>query len=238
VPPAAARIVRDRSKRQRFSVTRLSGQIVSHDLRDADAELDGNAKPGGDKWLEPLGLGTLVHAVLERARFGEPNPVREWCELLAPIHMDENESLAAAEAQAMVEGFLASPRCAELAAAKSVKREIEFLLRWPLDAGDSDLRFLQGYIDCIYRDAAGGWHLLDFKTNQTAGKKVSHVAEPYGLQLAVYALALEQALGVRPVDLVLHFLREGKEHRFPWDDASRAAAIEQIDQAIATSLVC
>jgi hypothetical protein len=237
IPPSAAPVTRDRTARQQFSVTRLAGTIVRHDGRAADEQGVAAELPGGGKWLEPLGLGSLAHAVLERARFGQPNPVREWCERLAPIHIEQNEAHAAAQAQEMVERFLASDRCAKLAAAQSVKREIEFLLRWPPDADGAPTRYLTGYIDCIYCDARGNWTLLDFKTNQTAGKDLSGVAQPYEMQLAVYALAMEQSLGAPPRELVLHFLREGKEHCFAWDGASRAAAIKQINSAIESARV-
>ncbi|MEX2170494.1 MAG: UvrD-helicase domain-containing protein [Pirellulales bacterium] len=236
VPPAAHGLAADRAMRQRFSVTQLSGKIVRHDGTGADADGPRAEAAGGGKWLDPLGFGTLVHAVLERARFGQKNPVRDWCELLAPLHMDDDESTAATKAEELVEKFLASPRCAELVSAASVKREIEFLLRWPLDANSPDAQFLQGYIDCIYRDAVGAWHLLDFKTNRVEGKDLSQVAEQYKMQLGVYALAIEQSLGVRPAKLVLHFLRPSKEHHFSWDEASRASAIAQINQAIADAM--
>jgi ATP-dependent helicase/nuclease subunit A len=238
VPPAARPLDAERKTRQQFSVTRLSGKIVRHDVDTADADGVAAELPAGGKWIEPLGLGTLVHAVLERVQFGQPNPVRQWCELLAPVHVELDELEAAAEAQRMVEKFLASPRCADLVASEMVKREIEFVLRWPLDATGSEARYLQGYIDCIYRDDDGTWHLLDFKTNQLAKKSVAQVAEPYRMQLAIYALAMEQFLGTPPRELVLHFLRNGKEYHFPWDDASRAAAIAQIENSIAATLVC
>ena len=59
--------------------------------------------------------------------------------------------------------------------------ELEFLLAWPPESSLADgsgngenkqqpinLRgslFIQGFIDCLYQDAAGDWRLLDYKTN-------------------------------------------------------------------------
>lgn len=237
VPSAAGELQPDRSARERFTVTRLSGEIVVQTAPDFQAAIDGTEAAGGGKWLDPLGLGTLVHAVLERVRFGQPNPIRQWCQLLAPMHMDGDEEEAAAEAEKMIESFLLSPRGRELASADCVIREIEFLLRWPLDSVDKS-RFLQGYLDCIYRDSNGSWHLLDFKTNRISDQSVAEVAVKYRLQLAVYALAMEKYLGDRPTELVLHFLRTGKEHWFSWDDESRKKAIDLIGRAIDSATMC
>ena len=49
------------------------------------------------------------------------------------------------------------------------------------------------------------------------------------MQMYVYALAAERALGEPPAELVLHFLRPGVEHVFPWNDAARTRAIEMVN---------
>ena len=41
------------------------------------------------------------------------------------------------------------------------------------------------------------------------------------MQLYVYAMAAEQALGTPPTELVLQLLRPGIEHMFPWNDTAR-----------------
>ena len=60
------------------------------------------------------------------------------------------------------------------------------------------------------------------------------VAEQYEMQMYVYAMAAERALGQPPAELVLHFLRPGIEHVFPWNDAARQRAIEMVNEAIAS----
>jgi ATP-dependent exoDNAse (exonuclease V) beta subunit len=205
--------------------------------------------------IDPRDFGSLVHHVLERIDFadsvlrGSPDPalaadgdrVRDWCEQLAPDHVLLNAAAAAREAEQMIARFVASPRGRQLAAASVVHREVEFLLAWPpednVDLPPSDSqRYLQGYIDCLYQDAAGDWRLMDYKTNDVPAAAVPHVAKQYEMQLYVYALVIERALGTPPRELVLHFLRPGVEHIVPWNAAARRRAMEMVNEAIAMSL--
>ena len=111
-------------------------------------------------------------------------------------------------------------------------RELEFLLRRPPgEAGDG--RMLQGFIDCLYQDRAGNWHLLDYKTNRVTAAAVPGVAAGYELQMSLYALAAEEVLGVSPASLVLSFLQPGVEHAVPWNAATRSHLIEQVNEALA-----
>ncbi len=97
----------------------------------------------------------------------------------------------------MIERFLRSPRADELRAATVVHRELEFLLRWPPgEAGDG--RMLQGFIDCLYQDRAGRWHVLDYKTNRVPAAAVPGVAASYELQMSLYALAAKRCSASAP----------------------------------------
>jgi len=89
-----------------------------------------------------------------------------------------------------------------------VRREVEFLLPWP-EAGAGC--HLHGYIDCLYQDAAGNWTVLDYKTNQGTAAEVPQLAEQYAMQMYVYGLACERALGVAPAEGALYFLRPQAE---------------------------
>ncbi len=213
---------------RRFSVSRLTGKLhYRADQRGVTAELFVRPK----EKIDPLGLGTLVHAVMERMDFANPKNVHDWCEVLAPQHLVRNAEAAAAEAEEMIDRFLAGERCRSLASSPQVKREAEFLMAWPLGSAASTAQ-LQGYIDCLYLDPDGRWRLLDYKTNQVTAGQVPEAGEAYRLQMSVYALAIEQSLGVQPVALDVHFLRPGVEASFAWDDDARAAAIDAIDEAI------
>jgi ATP-dependent exoDNAse (exonuclease V) beta subunit len=208
--------------------------------------------------IDPRGLGSLVHAVLERVDLQADNPVGTWCEQLAEEHVVENTEAAAEAARKMVERFTRSARWRALAEAAVAHRELEFLLAWPpgpqkgvrtlfQESGMTESlsrcspkkssdpflpRYLQGYIDCLYQDQQGDWHLVDYKTNNVTADACSQAARQYEMQLYVYAMAVERALGREPVELVLHFLRPGVEHVVAWDDAARRRGMELVSNAI------
>jgi len=225
VPDSVRPTLVDTQARQRFSFSRLSGSIVrkAREAKSPDASL-----------LDPRGLGTLIHAVLERIDFPCDNDILGLCKHLASLHMQSQEEQAAEEAAQLVENFLQSNRAKELASAKQIHRE--FVLPWPPDQQPFEGRRIEGVIDCLYQDAAGDWHVLDYKSNQVDAAGVRKAANHYAMQMFVYTTACEQAIGVRPVESVLHFLRPSEEFSFQWTDAELEAMTAQIDQAIQTQL--
>jgi hypothetical protein len=209
------------------------------ELRFADGTSSADpAAPGG---APPIDVAPLVRRHSERQS------------------IDDAETIA--EATQLVARFLDSPRARSLAAAQQMHVELEFLLAWPphpnlLDpnlpdanlpdgnptAGSGQLpgeqssagpdAILQGFIDCLYRDADGDWHLLDYKTNRVTPDEVPRAAAPYEMQMLLYALAAEKVLGQPPATLTLHFLRIGAERQFAWNAAAKKRATEMIGQAI------
>src|SRR5262249_21723951 len=151
---------------------------------------------------------------------------------LAPAHVIENTEHAAHLATNMIERFVKSPRGQQLATAKTVQREIDFLLAWPLGETSNSGRYIQGVIDCLYQDDDSNWHIVDFKTNDVSAARTSDEAERYELQLQVYAIAIERTLGQSPTELVLHFLRPSAEHKIPWNDDARESAITKLNELI------
>jgi hypothetical protein len=87
----------------------------------------------------------------------------------------------------------------------------------------------------LYQDASGGWHIIDYKTNHVAPDDVDQISKQYELQMYVYALVVERALGQPPVELALNFLRPGVEKQIPWDDAARSCAIQLLNDRIAAA---
>jgi ATP-dependent exoDNAse (exonuclease V) beta subunit len=73
-------------------------------------------------------------------------------------------------------------------------------------------RFFRGYIDCLYQDTRGGWHLIDYKTDTVSPDEVAQKAQQYEMQIGLYALAAEKALGDRLAEVVLYFLKPGQEY--------------------------
>jgi ATP-dependent helicase/nuclease subunit A len=221
----------DRAARRQFSFSRLTGQLTRFDpaqsLRSdgVDAPDWALSRPA----LDAREFGTLVHDVLARVRFGKPNSTQEiaaWCEHLAPLHVEHEEEEAARLAQELVERLVQSPRGRQLSQAAELHPEIEFLLSWPPNL------HLRGYIDCLYRDPAGDWRLVDYKTNDVPAAAAASAAQPYEMQLYVYAMAAERWLGAAPAELTVYFLRPGVEHSFPWNEAARGRAIDMVDRAI------
>jgi YD repeat-containing protein len=90
---------------------------------------------------------------------------------------------------------------------------------------------LRGFIDRLYQDANGNWHVLDFKTNRMT-HSVATLAAPYEMQMLVYALAAEKILASPPASLTLHFVRTGAEHEFAWDAAARRKVVTMVNDGI------
>ncbi|HJQ78335.1 MAG TPA: PD-(D/E)XK nuclease family protein, partial [Lacipirellulaceae bacterium] len=152
--------------------------------------------------------------------------IGDWCEHLASHYVLLNAAEAAATAREMLQRFAASKRAKQLAQASAIHRELEFVLAWPPN-------HLHGYIDCLYQDAEGRWHVLDYKTTKSSTADIARLAKQYEMQMYVYALAAERALGQPPAELALHFLRPGVEHVFLWNDLARRQAIDMVNNAIA-----
>lgn len=236
VPAGIAEILPDPAARRQFSVSQWTGRLLPDEALDdspAEPQAPSHTASPRENRDTALELGTFVHAVLAHMDWKNGAAVGAWCERLATERVTFLDDRVVAEAQELVERFGASPRARQLAQAAKVYAELEFLLAWPLAATGSDARFIRGFIDCLYQTADGGWHLIDYKTNHVTAEEVAREAAGYELQLGVYALAAEQALGQPLQEVVLHFLRPGIEPPFCWNEATRRRTIECVDQAIA-----
>jgi ATP-dependent exoDNAse (exonuclease V) beta subunit len=220
----------DPNARRQFSFSRLTGKLHAKTAGIGASSLE--TESPSEPPVDARGTGTLVHAALAEIDFVRPADVDALIRRLAPQHLPRSES-SLDEPIGMVRRFLASPRAVELAAAREIHSELEFLLAWPPGERWPGGRFLQGFIDCIYRDASGGWRLIDYKTNRgVTPETLAAKAAPYEMQMLVYALAAETILKVPPVELALCFLQPGLEHHFPWDDAARRRVVELVNNAI------
>jgi len=233
-PKYLAAVAPDPAAFRRFSFSSLTGELrAAIHADELGREVDEVVlEEGPEKGpLSGTELGTLVHAVLEVIDFADPGDIHRLVRRHARRQFID-ESLPLDEPIEMIGRFLASPRAAKIAAAAQIHDELEFLLAWPPGSKDPDGRYLQGFIDCLYQDAGGKWHLVDYKTNRVFPATLERVAAVYEPQMGVYALAVERILGCEPVELVLHFLRGGLEHRFPWNDAARQRVRELVDEGI------
>jgi ATP-dependent helicase/nuclease subunit A len=254
VPRAVGPIAVDHAARRQFSVSRLGGHLVPADEQVEPMDASAGA-PSPAAITDPLGFGLLVHDVLARIEFDDSGTVAEWCEHLAPLHVVQNVDGATRSASELIERFINSQTGRQLAGAAALHRELDFLLAWPPDrvAGaerercanegsgasrtppqpPADGVYIQGVIDCLYRDGDGRWRLADYKTNDVRPADVPRVASRYAMQMHVYAMAAERALGEPIAELTLHFLRPGVSHVIPWDDAARREAVKIVNEAIA-----
>ncbi len=230
LPPDLGPVAPDAAAPRRWSFSRLSGTMypAAEPVAAASEDDEPVAAPGPDA----LGLGTLVHAVLAEFDVQRPDDLATLVERYAAEHVG-GDRRACREAREMLQRFADSPRGRSMAAARRVNRELEFLLAWPPDPSRPRRGLIQGFIDCLYEDAEGRWHLIDYKTNRVEPSGVAQAAASYELQMLLYALAVEQILGRAPDELALCFLRPGQEHIFQWDDAARRRVAQRIDTAIA-----
>jgi ATP-dependent helicase/nuclease subunit A len=226
IPSEVASIPVDRAARRTFAFSHFSERL------EPVAVTDGILRD--DVRLDPRGFGSLVHDVLAHIEFGgDDRDLSQWCEHLASLHVVMNTDEAAKTAHELIARFVGSPAGRRLAGAAVLHREVEFLLAWPPGASGDEAFHLRGYIDCLYQDRQGAWRLADYKTDHASAADIPRFAQRYELQLSLYALAAERALGQSPVELALHFLRAGVEHVFPWNETTRRRAIDSINEAIA-----
>jgi len=217
LPRLVAPVPRRNLAPQQFSVSRLSGGLSAEILPDEN----GFQRPAADvievESLAPeptsggVTLGTLVHAVMAELP-GTPEVNVSDLVVQQAENLDLIGRVDLKLAAGLVERFRQSPRAAELARAKEVYTELEFLLACPKDVGGiAPGSYLRGFLDCLYQDERGAWHLLDYKTNAVAVEELDALTAEYELQMVVYALAAEQSLGTELATNTLHFLRLGEE---------------------------
>jgi ATP-dependent helicase/nuclease subunit A len=242
VPDQSRPIAVDYGARRHYSVSRLQGTITSHTAVLASGE-DDASYPAAT--LDPLGFGTLVHAVLADLAVGKDDS-RAAIESLARKHAILHLPTAGneiAEATDLIANLTQTPRWASIRGASRTYSELEFLIAWPPDGADLGLNgnlprdtFIQGFIDCLYLDAAGDWRLMDYKTNRISPQTISATVASYEMQMLVYALAAEHVLKRPPAEIFLHFLRGNIEHQFAWNEAARRRAVEMVSAGLGAAI--
>ncbi len=231
VPSEIGEIAVDPTTRRRFSVTRLSGKLVAQRPHFSASDAIESSRDG----LDPLGFGTLVHAVLERVDFAKPDHARDWAARLAPYHDLLHAHAAASEAASLVTEFCRGDLAKAIAGSQLVRRELEFLFPWTRDGDESPL-LLRGYIDLLYRAADGRLWIVDYKTNRVTNEGVTELAANYELQMHLYAYVIETTLGESPAGMTLAFLGPGVDYNFEWNDRARSRALELVNEAIDRAL--
>ena len=151
-----------------------------------------------------LGLvrGSLAHGAIEEWFKTGQRPRLE--ELMRSV--DENLGERAvrgvvAEVDGMLDIFDAS-QLADTLRDGDTRSWFELPFSWDWDGVP-----VHGTIDLAY-ETGGAWHVLDFKTDDLRGRSLADASQAYLPQLALYASALERAVGRSPVPGLL-FLRTG-----------------------------
>jgi ATP-dependent helicase/nuclease subunit A len=120
-----------------------------------------------------------------------------------------------AEAKQLADVFLASDLGKRTAAASRAEREWDFIV-------DIDGTLVRGTID-LWFEEAGRIVIVDYKTDKNLRP------EAYAHQMALYAVALERALGKPPAEAWLHFLRPNTAIQMPLPDG----AIHRVEDLLA-----
>jgi hypothetical protein len=183
----------------------------SHDL-EIDENLPRRAAVRGKESDAPsaVELGTIVHALLERARFDAPSIDAEIARLVSDEPAERRDALAR-----MLHFVLDGEIGAAVRAAQRVERE------WPF-ALALDGMLVEGVIDLAIQSASGEWSIVDYKSNDLSRTgRLDYLVDHYTPQLELYALALSRA-GLGSVsDCALVFLAGPAVHRWRFEPAAR-----------------
>ena len=205
------------------------GDVTGVVRRLAEQHLPGAA----DSLGEPIEMVRRFLASPRAAELAAASEVHRELEFLLAWPPGENAAAAGRASQNAATGGRASqnprPVAKDAAAAGLADGRRDQRSRL---CGEPNGRYLQGYIDCLYRDSADQWRLLDFKTNQVGPGEIAKRAAASELQMLVYALAIETVLGTAPAELALCFLRPGLEYHFTWHADARQRAIELLSAAL------
>ena len=125
-----------------------------------------------------------------------------------------------------VDAFAKSRLISEMRSSERLYREFRFNVKLPASDFTSDPEqkelyrdeqiLVQGVIDCLYVDADGEYHLVDYKTDRlTADERADRelarkkLSEKHALQLSYYAKAVELIFGKYPKTIEVYSLPLG-----------------------------
>lgn len=198
---------------------------------------------GGDAGGVGAGLGTLIHAALERAEGADEAALwdavqRRWGELeFEAAWIERTERARARDLVARLARYLQD---AEAAGTRVVSAEPHFELRVPVAPAALPV-VISGTIDRVERTAEGTVVVVDLKTGRTQASGAGAATE--NPQLAAYQLALEHgavpaAEGLAPGGAKLLVLRQTRGAPYatpaqpPFDDETRARFEGRIASAV------
>jgi len=182
-------------------------------------------RPAGD--LDPREWGTLCHRALELAVGPGTEASRAAAEMALRDAPPEADHAALRDRLvAMLESFWAGPLGRRVADARTVFRELPFVLAM-------DGTAIRGTMDLFFEDAEGQWEVVDYKISAPPGGEGGSLGGAYALQLGLYALAAARWLGRPPARSAIYVLGDHASHARAVTPAQAARTAETVRAVLA-----
>ncbi|MHB1651911.1 MAG: UvrD-helicase domain-containing protein [Desulfitobacteriaceae bacterium] len=179
-----------------------------------------------DREITAAERGTALHSAMQHL------PWKKWAETLVNdlaieqsqvqslvqeyfLSLQEQEILDAKQIASLsvdrLVQFLFSPLGQRMLQAQEVRSEVPFTLALPSEEGGLP-QLVQGVIDALLLNEGTGIELIDFKTDHLPEEKGEEIlCERYGMQLALYCLAIERLLKVKVDKVTLYSFSLNRE---------------------------
>ena len=217
MPPASGERTVDAPLVDRPAVIPLRGSTPVTSLRPPSTPTGfaGSARSAGHGDGLALVRGTLAHEAI-RVWFatGTRPDLRPLLGRLHAAADDPTALRALAEVDEMLDRFDGS-ELAQVLRRPGTRAHFELPFGWYWDGAP-----VHGTIDLAY-EHEGRWHLVDFKTDDVTRRRLKQASAPYLGQIALYAGALQEAVGHAPA-ASLHFLRPGASYLPDADELRQA----------------
>ena len=155
-------------------------------------------------------FGSLMHKVMQSLNLSgdlSTKGILAQVESLAKREIIPSEHVKLIRAE-KISKFFASAIGKRLISAQEFYRELPFSRL--IDAQKffhvDEKIFIQGIIDLLFKDAAGNWILLDYKTDRDA----PDISERYRVQIELYASAVESLLKIKVAEKYLYLINGGR----------------------------
>ena len=168
--------------------------------------------------------GIAVHALLARMDLSKAQSeagVRQEIERLCSLGFLDSQYINPEDASRIAEFFNSDTGKMLVASPHKVRREVPFTIGIavnPAGLPEEHARetvVVQGVIDAVLDTDDGLW-IIDYKTDSVTTQYLPQVVRNYTPQVAMYAYAAEQILGMPVKRVSLVFLTAGKEVAVDW----------------------
>ena len=162
------------------------------------------------KKLSGAEFGSLMHKVMQSLNLSgdlSAKGISAQIEELARREIISKEHIKAVKAERIAK-FFESELGRRLIASQEYYRELPFsrLINAQKFFHVDEKIFIQGIIDLLFKDAAGNWILLDYKTDRDS----ENIGERYKIQIELYAAAVEALLKINVAEKYLYLLNGGR----------------------------